>query len=291
MQNLEKSPTRESLLNYFPQIDNNMMSTVVDVGTDLIDIVDNEIGSGSDSGSGSDKAVSCLIDNYNEQQFKLQNNKFVHPFLDMLERRATASEMINTLAAYCGKIEIGKDQYGREIYETVDQTEFIGPVLQVFAYTTTRSMTDVVRWLLDNFVPLQVSYDNNFCYFESLRWNHTTVADMLIEHESFNPTIDVLENLLTRKSYTQFKKCMSSAYILPSNPIGQYKYTFIHYIDLQDYNATHHLFTQIKQKISDPSTEITHMIYPISNMILETDIPTDTMILDSDIIPENIESL
>ncbi len=138
---------------------------------------------------------------------------FVHPFITMIDKNVPESEMVNTLCAFVGPTEFGQDTNGNTIYESVDQTEFIAPVLQVFSFCASNGRKQVVQWLIENFVPLDVSYDNNFCYTESLRWSHSDIADMIACHESFRPNMEILENLISRKKYDVFKKCMTSPYI------------------------------------------------------------------------------
>ncbi|XWV24688.1 hypothetical protein QJ856_gp1095 [Tupanvirus deep ocean] len=186
---------------------------------------------------------------------------YVHPFIEMINRNCSESEMINTLQAYCGRSEVGKDQFGRPIYEAVDQTEFIGPVLQVFSYCANNGKKTVVQWLLDNFVPLQVSYENNYCYFECLQWKHYEIADMLVGHESFVPSMEVLESLLSRSKYAQFRKCMTSP-LLPRGDLDTYRFTFMHYIDSNQFLNVSNLFKKIKQRSSGQQVPIDDQIYP-----------------------------
>lgn len=186
--------------------------------------------------------------------------KWVHPFIEMVNRNCSEAEMINTLQAYCGRIEVGTDSNGNPIYETVDQTEFIAPILQVFSYCANNGKKSVVQWLLTNFVPLQVSYENNFCYFECLRWNHYEIADMLASHESFIPSMEVLENMLSSSKYAQFRKCMTSPYL--RDDLFTYRFTFMHYIDNNQYSNVQSLLTKIKQRKAGQTVEITDKVYP-----------------------------
>lgn len=191
--------------------------------------------------------------------------KYVHPFISMIERNSSEAEMINTLQAFCGRVQIGCDQYGRPIYEAVDQTEFIGPVLQVFSYCATNGRKNVVQWLLDNFVPLQVSYDNNFCYHECSRWKHLDIADMLCCHESFVPEVSILFNLLERSRYNVFRTCIQSPHL--RGDFQTYRYTFLRYIDTSDYEAVKSLLSKINQRISGQTVEITDTVYPNPRLV------------------------
>lgn len=185
---------------------------------------------------------------------------YVHPFIEMINRNCSETEMINTLEAFCGRTEVGTDEEGRLIYEAVDQTEFIAPVLQVFSYCATNGKQSVVQWLLNNFVPLQVSYDNNFCYFDCLKWGYHQIADWISEHESFYPSMEVLENLLNRGRYTQFHKCMSSPYL--KDDLNTYRFTFMHYINNAQFSDVGNLLDNIKQKTAGQTIQILDTIYP-----------------------------
>ena len=189
-----------------------------------------------------------------------KKSSYVHPFIDMITRNCSEAEMINTLQAFCGRIEVGTDSNNRLIYEAVDQTEFIGPVLQVFSYCANNGKKSVVEWLTKNFVPLQVSYDNNYCYFECLRWGHHDIADIIVMHESFCPDMQVLENLLSKNKYAHFKHCMASPY--HRNDLYTYRFTFMHYVDTNEYAKIINLLQKIKQRLAGQTVEISDKIYP-----------------------------
>ncbi len=122
-----------------------------------------------------------------------KKNSYVHPLIDMLYKSYSQSEMIGMLEAFCGVSTDGYNDAGQEMFDSVDQTEFIAPVLQVFSHCANNGKTNVVEWILKNFVPLQVSYDNNYIFFECIKWKHYHVAKMILNHESFNPTPQVFE--------------------------------------------------------------------------------------------------
>ncbi|XWV25931.1 hypothetical protein QJ857_gp1149 [Tupanvirus soda lake] len=209
---------------------------------------------------------------------------YVHPFIEMINRNCSESEIINTLQAFCGRIEVGKDQFGRPIYEAVDQTEFIAPVLQVFSYCANNGKKTVVQWLLDNFVPLQVSYENNYCYFECLQWKHTDIADMLVGHESFVPSMEVLENLISRSKYAQFRKCMTSP-LLPRGDLDTYRFTFMHYIDCNQFSNVSNLFRKIKQRSSGQQVAVDDKIYPNPRLAA---LKAATPLVPTPVVPEPV---
>lgn len=180
--------------------------------------------------------------------------KYVHPFIELVNRNAPTNELINTMALYLD-ISTGEDsQSGEKYYLMVDQSEFIAPVLQVFSFSATNGREPVVRWIMENFVMLDVSYDNNFCYFDSIRWKHEKIADLITTHESFNPTPTVLQNLLARQKYDIFKKCMQSPAI--QGLVRDYRFTFIKYLNENKYSAVHGLVDFIIKKEKVPNTII-----------------------------------
>lgn len=185
---------------------------------------------------------------------------YVHPFIQLITKNASDAEVINTLNAFVGKIQVGSDQYNRPIYEAVDQTEFLAPILQVFSYAANNGRRSVVEWLMENYVPLNVSYDDNYCYFECLRWNHFDIADMIVNHESFYPTMAVLENLLQRSKYAGFKQCMKSPHL--RGDLQTYRFTFMHYVDTNQYSVISPLLNKIKQRIAGTSVDIPDEIKP-----------------------------
>jgi hypothetical protein len=185
---------------------------------------------------------------------------YVHPFIELINRSSSESEIINMLDIYLGKKLTGHNHNGDPMYDVVDQTLFIGPTLQVFAYAANNGKKSVVSWLMENFVPLQVSYDNNFCYYECLKWNHHEVADLLASHESFIPTMDILESLLSRGKYHLFRTCMNSPYL--KDDLRTYRFTFMHYVDTNNFSAINNLLAKIKQRAFNPTVQITDVVYP-----------------------------
>jgi hypothetical protein len=184
---------------------------------------------------------------------------YIHPFIDMINRNCSEVEIINTLQAFCGNIEVGRNSNDQPIYEVVDQNEFLAPVLQVFSYCANNGKKSVVQWLVTNYVPLPVSHDSNYCYFECLRWNHYDIADMIVAHESFYPSMEVLENLISRGKYAQFRKCMASPHL--RDDLQTYQYTFMHYIDHNQYTNVGDLLRKIKQRISNQNVQINDQVH------------------------------
>lgn len=196
---------------------------------------------------------------------KAPAKKNVDPLIEMVTRGCSEQEIIRTLDAFMGKREIGKDANGQPVFDIVDQTMFTAPVLYIFSDAVNYGKVNTVRWLMDNFVPLNVSYDNNFCFFECQRWGHTALADMIVEHESFYPSTEVLDNLLTRSKYNLFRKCMTSPHL--RDEMNTYRFTFMHYIDNNQYVAVNELYNKIKQRKTGTMTPILDPVYPNPKLV------------------------
>lgn len=207
-----------------------------------------------------------ITDHDNDQNKNIsKKSRYVHPFIEIINRGASEAEIINLLQAFCGKTEVGPDDQGNPTFEFVDQTEFIAPMLQLFSHCANNGKKTAVQWIITNFVPLCVSYDNNYCYFECLRWKHYEILDMIIGHESFDPTKQVLENILSRNKYDNFRTCMDSPRL--SGLYRTYKFTFIHYITNSEFAKVIDLFNLINQKESGQDVEITDQIYPNPKLV------------------------
>jgi hypothetical protein len=217
-----------------------------------------------------------------------KSTKFVHPFIDLINRRASSIEMIDMLNIYCGCNEIGTDDNGNPIYEAVDQFEFLTPGLDLFAYCANNGRTDVVRWFIDKFVPLQVSYDNNYCFFECQRWGHYEIADMIANHDSFVPSFDVFDNLISRSKYSIIRKCLLSPHINSVNrelsDIAVYRYTMICYLDANQTDNFNTLYNLCKRKFKGENLIIPDEIKTrsdINNLVQSVQQISSDIIVDS----------
>ncbi len=195
----------------------------------------------------------------------VKKTAYVHPLIEMINKHPSEAEMINTLQAFCGRTEIGCDANGNPVYESVDQLEFFGPVMAIFSYCATNNKKSVVEWLCSNYVPLQVSYDNNYIFFECLRWNQHNIVEIIVNHESFNPTMEVLKNLLSRSKHQQFKKCMSSPYL--RGDLQTYRFTFMYYVDQNQHNNLVELLKKIEDRMSNENVEINDEIHPNPRLV------------------------
>jgi hypothetical protein len=182
--------------------------------------------------------------------------KFVHPFIEMLERRDSEDLLIKTMGLYMG-IDGGTNM--QEVY-TVDQFEFKAPVLEVFSYACAYGKDKLIRWLMDNFLPLEVSYDNNFCFLEAIKWSKFDTADLIATHDSFIPTTSILSNLFSRRKYNIIKTCVMSP--RATGLIRTYRFTFAQYINANMTSSVDTLINRIQQKESNSVFEIVDPVYP-----------------------------
>lgn len=213
------------------------------------------------------------------QQFTTESKeRFIHPIISLIFKDVSDQEIISILEAYCGCKEIGVDENNQPIYDIVDQTEFIAPILQLFSHCAAYGRIPVVRWLLDNFIPLDTSYNDNSIYFECLRWGQHEVIKMLITHCSFKPNIPVLENLLNREKYDQFLYCMKKS-ILDDN-LNVYRYTLIKYVNEQQYMKAINLLNSIKQQ-SYSDIVINDEIYSESELDSEPELESSENVLSN----------
>lgn len=218
------------------------------------------------------------------------SNRYVHPLIEMLNNSYPENKMIEILQSFCGCNSTETDQNGNMIYETVDQTEFTAPILQVFAHCVGYGKKSVIDWIVSNFVPLQVSYDNNYCYYESIKWKHHEIADIIINHESFDPSIEILESFLVNGEYAHFKKCMQNPNL--NDCIKQYECTLVYYINNAYYKNAIYLLTKLKERISGVNVEINDNIMTEENDLKqhipdENDVSPDPSTTDENDVSPN----
>lgn len=181
---------------------------------------------------------------------------YVNPLFELVKKGKSQQEIIDNLNAYCGTHEIEGEN--EPMFEQVDQYEFIAPALQLFTHCACYGMKDVVQWFIDNYVPLQVSYDNNFCYFECLRYGHYDIIEMITRHESFEPSFSVMENMLQRSKHHLFMASFNNSNI-PSE-INDYHYTFRYLMDRSEYQRMRSLFNSLKERHLGNSVKIIYAV-------------------------------
>ena len=185
---------------------------------------------------------------------------YVHPFITMINEKRSEGEMINTLQAFCGGIEIGTDDNGNSIYEMVDQVEFIAPVLEVFSYCANNEKKQLFNGSVKILYHCKLVMTIIFVILNVSSGNITILQILLWHTKALIRTMEVLENLLERNKYAQFKHCMKSPFLL--DEMNTYKFTFVHYIDNDQFSNVSNLLRKIKQRLSNKSISITDKIYP-----------------------------
>ncbi len=138
---------------------------------------------------------------------KLMNTSpYIHPLIKLINSSTSENGIISTVISYCGIQQISENEY-----DIVDQFELIAPMTQLFCHCACYGKKQVVEWIMNNYAPLNVSYSDNFSYYECLRYGHTNIAELIVKHESFNPDATVLINLLDRKKSELFIHCMNNS--------------------------------------------------------------------------------
>jgi hypothetical protein len=82
--------------------------------------------------------------------------------------------IISTMNAFCGNAN------GTEI---IDQTIFSSSMINILYESCKLNYINVVGWICANFVPIDVSYDNNACYNIAAS---NEIKVILSKHHSFN---------------------------------------------------------------------------------------------------------
>ncbi|AVG46396.1 hypothetical protein [Acanthamoeba polyphaga mimivirus] len=139
-------------------------------------------------------------------QKPINSSPYIHPLINLINPSTSENEIISTVISYCGIQQISENEY-----DIVDQFELIAPMTQLFCHCACYGKRQVVEWIMNNYVPLNVSYSDNFSYYECLKYGHTDIAELIVKHESFNPDVTVLINLLDRKKSELFIHCMNNS--------------------------------------------------------------------------------
>lgn len=192
---------------------------------------------------------------------------YISPITQAIGKSET--EIINTLEMFCGGTQIGVNANGEPMYDSVDQSEMYIPVMQLFSHCVIKNYVKAVEWIVQKFVLLQVSIDDNFCYHESIKNNNKEMTKLIISHPSFEPSIDILDSFIADELYEHFKTCINHPFI--EREIFKYRYTLASYIDQEQYLQLCRLFGLLKLKISGKACVIPDEIKsrPIANYCVE----------------------
>jgi hypothetical protein len=159
-----------------------------------------------------------------------QQERFVHPLFELLDKSPTEQELIENMNAFCGSTFIGfSAETGEPIYEMVDQLDCMYPMLMILAYSIRNNYKNVVIWILENYLPIQVSHSDNELFKLAVYRYKLDIAELLLNHPSFEPSTQVLEISLENNRFDFIRKCLEN----PNLPkiIAFYKSTIISNLD------------------------------------------------------------
>ncbi|AAV50818.1 hypothetical protein [Acanthamoeba castellanii mimivirus] len=240
--------------------------------------------------------VNDTVENtVNDTVQSIINKKYVHPVIDLINSNQSENEIIEVLKSFVGTNVVGTNENGQTIYDCVDQVELFGPAMQVFCHCACYGKKDVTDWILKNYVPLQVSYGDNFTFFETQKYKHFDISDMLVKHESFVPSYEVMQNLLSRSKYDLLEHCLNNPNLEKSH-IDHYN-LFIQYLSNKQYSNINELLVSLKKDSNTPIVsgnesetqplQVTEIVNVNDNVTLDeisySEIVTDTL-------PQNVES-
>ncbi|AZL89186.1 ankyrin repeat protein [Megavirus baoshan] len=198
----------------------------------------------------------------------VNTSSYIHPLIKLINSSTSENEIINTVISYCGIQKISENEY-----DIVDQFELFAPMTQLFCHCACYGKKQVVEWIMNNYIPLNVSYSDNFSYYECLKYGHTSIAELIVKHESFNPDATVLINLLDRNKSELFIHCMNNSNL--DIALSTVKTSLIENIQLYRFDK---IRTFLKKYIEDKS---------INNELLNTIVIENIVSVDDDPIIVN----
>lgn len=192
--------------------------------------------------------------------FSTVNSKpYVHPLIEIIDKHLSENEIIDYIDSYIGSEIVGTDSNGNPIYDTPqDQLESFPAVMQLFSYCANNGKKNVVEHLMKIYVPLQVSYSDNFCYFETQRMSYAEINKMIVEHCSFIPSTSVLQKMYNDMKYDLIRTSMNSLHL--NGLLRTYKYTILKYLDEKNYIQLFNLLQDIHSKEINDEFVINHKI-------------------------------
>jgi hypothetical protein len=125
-----------------------------------------------------------------------------------INMNANQDVIIRTMDAFCGS------NNGTEI---VDQTIFASSMINILYEACKRNYFQVVQWICTNFVPIDVSHDNNICY--SITTNDQ-IRKTLSEHHSFCVSaVTLKQDLNTREKFINYLDSSSGVIFSYKEPL------------------------------------------------------------------------
>ena len=110
----------------------------------------------------------------------------ISPILEYAAKNSSQESIIKMLEEFCIPTE---DTF-------IDQYLIIAPIMILFHKCVINKRKKVIYWLMENYFPLQVSYDNNVCFFHAIHHGSPDIAIEITNHHSFVPTKSFLHSLI-----------------------------------------------------------------------------------------------
>jgi hypothetical protein len=181
------------------------------------------------------------------QSNDIQKQPFVHPLFELLDRNPNEQDLIENMNAFCGPTFVGVSETGEPIYEIVDQLDSIYPMIKVLFYSVKNNYKDAVIWILKNYLPIQVSHSDNYLFKLAIHKNNMAIAELLLTHPSFEPSVQILKFLLENNYFELIRKCLDS----PNLPkiIAFYKNTIINHLDNSNRENIRKVLNNIEERL------------------------------------------
>jgi hypothetical protein len=153
-----------------------------------------------------------------------------HPILN-ITKSMSDYEIINIIKPF---IEVSEVIDGVIVnYDIPDIYELIGPMTQVLSIVSGYGRDKVVEYILQKYPIIDVSYADNFCFLETMRYGHINICKLLVSHDSFTPDKMVIEKAIDhREILEEMMKCVNYHRELSEH---FEKMRMMDYADLRDY--------------------------------------------------------
>lgn len=193
------------------------------------------------------------LDDNHDNLLPFSSSGNLHILLSEFRKCNNEDDIIRMFQNYLGTKKLQNNQY-----EFIDQMEFFGPVMIIFGYLVSINYQKAVQWLIDHYAPLNVSYDDNFAYFENYqRNNDDTMAEMIIKHESFVPDLPVIQDLAERRKAELLRLCLQKFKDNHDNHdnYDNHKETLLKLLNASDFDAIIKEVKMMKASLGTPDID------------------------------------
>ena len=185
----------------------------------------------------------------NDMQQEYHQEKFVHPLIELLNKYPNEQQLIENMNAFCGSTFLGmSEETGEPVYEMVDQLDCMYPMLMILYYSVRNSYKNAVIWILENYLPIQVSHSDNDFFKVAIHKNNFEIAELLLNHPSFEPSIQVLKTSLANNRFDFIRKCLENPNLPKS--IAFYKSTILNNLDAGNKEKINAILDKIQELLS-----------------------------------------